>query len=85
MVTPNPPIRPTRGPFDVDLVSLYPEREAALTERLKKLMEWFLHTVAFGTDRDGRPVRKSAFHVILLRKMMQSLKASKKSSVECYF
>ena len=56
MVSPNPPIRPTRGPFDVDLVSLYPEREAALTARLQKLMEWFLHTIAFGTDKYGRPV-----------------------------
>ena len=56
MVSPNPPIRPTRGPFDVDLVKLFPERDAALTQKLEKLMEWFLHTIAFGTDKDGRPV-----------------------------
>lgn len=56
MVSPNPPIRPTQGPFDTELVSLYPERDAALTARLRKLMDWFLHTIVSGVDRDGRPV-----------------------------
>jgi len=59
MVSPNPPIRPTYGPFQLELVEAYPQREAALTERLGKLMDFFLHTAAFGLDGDGRPVRHS--------------------------
>ena len=56
MVSPNPPVRPTRVPLDVQLVSLYPERDGELTGKLQKMMDWFLHTIAFGLDNDGRPV-----------------------------
>ena len=55
MMTPNPLVRPTVG-FSMDLVRLYPERSPGLTARMEKMMRWFLHTVAFNMDKDGRPV-----------------------------
>lgn len=58
MTSPNPPVRPTAGAFASELAGLYPERERALTDRMHKLMQWFLHTVAMGPDKDGRPVRQ---------------------------
>lgn len=56
MISPNPPIRPTHGPFQLSMVEAFPERDPSLTERLRKLMDWFLHTAAFGLDKEGRPV-----------------------------
>ena len=62
LTSPNPAIRPTIGFFSNDLIQLFPERERGLTDRMQKLMEWFLHTVATGPDKDGRPVKSFAPH-----------------------
>lgn len=56
MVSPRPVIRPIVGTLQTDLLELYPERDPRLSERLQKMMDWFLHTMAFGMDCDGRPV-----------------------------
>ena len=56
MVTPNPLARKTFGPFPLDLISLYPEREMEFTGRLERFRDRFLDAMAFGTDQQGCPV-----------------------------
>ena len=56
MVTPHPLTRKTFGPFPLDLISLYPERELEFTGRLERFRDRFLDAMAFGTDQQGCPV-----------------------------
>ena len=50
LVSPNPMVRPTHGPYNMNVLDLFPRRSEALTAKLVKLMEWFLHTVLLLTS-----------------------------------
>ena len=60
LVSPAPSLRPTHGEVfrDVEtLLDLLPTRPEAQTDAMRTIMTYFVHSTAFGTDREGRPVR----------------------------
>ena len=56
LTSPSPVIRDSEGPFDMELFKLFPPRDAHVSAQMQKLKDYFLHTVIFHLDKEGRPV-----------------------------
>ena len=58
MVSPSPIVRPVIGDWPVDgLLDDLPVRPPPATEKLRKIVDFYLHSMVFHKDRLGRPVR----------------------------
>jgi len=58
MVSPRPIVRPVMGDWAVDgLLDDLPTRPQHATEQLRKIVDFYLHSMVFDKDRLGRPVR----------------------------
>ena len=58
MVSPRPIVRPVIGDWPVDgLLDDLPTRPPQATEKLRKIVDFYLHSMVFHKDRLGRPVR----------------------------
>ncbi len=58
MVSPRPIVRPVMGDWAVDgLLDDLPTRPQHATEQLRKIVDFYLHSMVFHKDRFGRPVR----------------------------
>ena len=61
MVSPAPIVRPVFGDWAVDgLLDGVPPRPPPATEQLRKILDFYLHSMVFHKDRLGRPVRAPA-------------------------
>ena len=58
MVSPSPIVRPVIGDWQLDgLMDDFPQRPPPATEKLRKILDFFLHSMVYHRDRLGRPVR----------------------------
>ena len=61
MISPAPIVRPVIGDWAIDgLLDTIPPRPPPATEKLRKIMDFYLHSMVFHKDRLGRPVRPHA-------------------------
>ena len=58
MVSPSPIVRPIIGDWPLDgVMDDFPLRPPPATEKLRKILDFYLHSMVYHTDRLGRPVR----------------------------
>ena len=60
MVSPAPVVRPVLGDWPLHVLDMLPQRPAAATEQMQRLMDTYVHAMIFHRDRLGRPVRRPA-------------------------
>ena len=67
MVSPSPIVRPIVGDWQLDgLLDELPQRPPDATEKLRKILDFYLHSMVFHKDRLGRPVRLKTDRALLL-------------------